>query len=365
MVEEKNELAKTNNQNELAEKQKIEQKALSLKNNLDLSKPDSIFKFGLEPQNKLAETSDAIISAVKTKDSGSLNKNLTALEMLFKQDDQSQSKNPLVRSWYKVTNKLYEQKVKHQNLSATIENIGTNLTKDRDQLISNNKHLYDLYVNSLTQANNLKPYIRAGELAMEEMQNTTLADLKAKADTGDVEAQGKYHQQLFIYHRLSRRINDLRLAQQANVNLAAQVNTTDIANNALIEQVNETVGLLVPLWKGNSAVQIMSNQTAQTAKIMKKIKQFSNEQIKNSSKQIHDLTVQAYKDQESGILDLDTLKQSSDTIISAIKECRDVAAEGEKKRQETIKAISDVSSKLQGTLNETKREIEHSNKYKE
>ena len=357
MTESTTELANGNNQNELANKEEIEQKALSLKNNLDLSKPDSIFKFGLEPQNKLAETSDEIISAVKTKDSGSLNKNLTALEMIFKQEDQTQSTNPLVRGWHKVTNKLYEQKVKRQNLSATIENIGTNLTKDRDKLISNNNHLYDLYISSLTQANNLKPYIRAGELAMEELQNKTLADLKAKADAGDLEAQGKYHQELFIYHRLSRRVNDLRLAQQANVNLAAQVNSTDIANNALIEQVNETVGLLVPLWKGNSAVQIMSNQTAQTAKILKKIKQFSNEQIKTSSKQIHDLTVQAYKDQENGILDLDTLKQSSDTIISAIKECRDIAAEGEKKRQEAVKTVAEVSQKLQGALDETKRQL--------
>lgn len=352
------ELVKKDDHNELSEKQEVEQKAIALKDKIDLENPDSIFKFGLEPQDALAATSDDIIKAVKTKDSGELNDDLLALEKIFHEsDDDNKSKNFLVRGWHEIRNKLYDKKVEHQNLSATIEDIGQGLIDDRDRLVANNNHLYELYVSSLKQAKALKPYIRAGEMKMDELKNEKLPALKKLADTGDYGAQGDYQNAIFIYHRLSRRVNDLRLAQQANVNLAAQVNTTDIANEAIIEKVNETVGLMVPLWKGNSAVQIMVNQTAQTSKILNRVSDFSNKQIKESSKQIHDLTVQAYKDQEKGVLDLETLKSSSDSIISAIQECRKVAADGEKKRDETAKAINDIANKMQQTLHAASKQL--------
>lgn len=349
------------NSGKLTEKQ--EQQALAIKSKLDLSKPDSIFQFGLEPQNKLAATSDEIIKTVKTKDSGSLNNNLTALETLFRTDKEQKSSNPLVKGWHHIANKLYEQKVRHQNLSVTIENISKNLKQNRNQLSANNKKLYELYVSSLNQAENLKPYIAAGQMTMNDLKNSKLPALKEQADQGDLSMQGEYHRQLFIYHRLSRRVNDLILAQQANINLAAQVNAADIANNALIEKVNETVNLLVPLWKGNSAVQIMTQETAQTSKILKRIDKFSNDQLEESSKRIHDLTVQAYQDQEKGLLELDTLKNSSETIISAIKSCRDIAQQGEEQRAHTVKTVNEIANRLRSELSKTGKqiEIEHKN----
>lgn len=350
------ELIQKSDNHELS-KEEINQKALALKDKLDLSDPDSIFQFGLEPQNELAKTSDEVIKTVKTKDSGDLNKNLTALEMLFKSDNEENNSNPFVRGWHKISNKLYEQKIKHQNLSATIENIGNNLTQSRDKLAANNDQLYKLWVNSINQANNLSPYIKAGEMTMDDMEKHELPALKQKADQGDIQAQNDYHKKLFIYHRLSRRVSDLRLAQQANVNLAAQVNAADIANNAIIERVNETVGLLVPLWKGNSAVQLMTKQSAQTAKILDKVSQFSNKQIIEASKNIHDLTVDAYKGQEKGVIDIDALKQSSNEIISAINECRDAAAASENQRKEIAGQVKEIAKQMQTALDKAGNQL--------
>jgi uncharacterized protein YaaN involved in tellurite resistance len=99
------------------------------------------------------------------------------------------------------------------------------------------------------------------------------------------------------------------------------------------------------------AIQTMRQQ--QGAKLVKSITDTNNELLKRNSQMLKQSSTSVAVELERDIVDLETLKQTNDDLISTIQEIRQIRQNGVKDREAVAVELKDLQTKLIESTMET------------
>ncbi len=315
-----------------------QQQAKELADKIDVNNQQAVITYGANAQTKLSEFSQSMLNHVQAADIGPVGDSLTELMYRLQEANPDELRagegNFFQRMFGKVKQSIYETTAKYQKIGAQIDKVAVKLAKEKDGLLQDNLMLEQLYQKNKDYFDALNVYIAAGELKVEEMQQTVIPEALAKAQqTGDqMDAQIVNDYTQFL-DRLDKRTHDLRLARQITIQQAPQIRLIQNTNQALAEKIQASVATAIPLWKNQVVIALTLLRQKDAVTAQRQVSETTNDLLRKNSEMLKISAIETAKENERGIVDIETLQQTQNDLIETIQETLRIQREGKEKRQ--------------------------------
>jgi uncharacterized protein YaaN involved in tellurite resistance len=331
--------------------------ARELAKKIDVNDSQAVISYGSTAQTKLSEFSQSMLNTVSSQDIGPIGDSLNQLMYRLNEANPDELRvgegNIFQKMFGKVKQSIYEITPKYQKIGAQIDKIATKLNVEKDGLLRDNQMLETLYNKNKDYFDALNIYIAAAELKIEEMKLTTIpaATEKAQAsgDQMDVQVVNDYTQFL---DRLDKRTHDLKLARQITIQQAPQIRLIQNTNQALAEKIQASINTAIPLWKNQVAIALTLLRQKDAATAQRQVSETTNDLLKKNSEMLKISTIETAKENERGIVDLETLQQTQNDLVETLEETLRIQKEGRERRQAAEIEIGHMESNLKQKLME-------------
>ncbi|MBM7606361.1 uncharacterized protein YaaN involved in tellurite resistance [Metabacillus crassostreae] len=333
------------------------QKAIQLAEQIDPTNQQAIALYGTQAQSKLMNFSHSMLDHVQKKDTGEIGEIIGDLMKKLEQvspDDLKTEKRGLISKMFgKVSNSIQEVLTKYQKTGVQIDRISVKLDHSKNSLLNDINILEQLYEKNKEYFHGLNIYIAAGELKLEELETKTIPELKKKAEaTQDQMAYQEVNDLMQFADRLEKRTHDLVLSRQITMQSAPQIRLIQSANQALVEKIQSSITTAIPLWKNQVAIALTLLRQKDAVEAQKLVSKTTNDLLLKNAEMLKVNTLETARENERGLVDVDTLKKVQEHLVSTLEETLRIQAEGRAKRlqaeQDLALMETDLKKKLSG-----------------
>src|SRR5699024_5597823 len=179
----------------------------------------------------------------------------------------------------------------------------------------------------------LNIYIAAGELKQEELLTKLIpaAVEKAEKSTDQMDVQKVNDLNQFL-DRLEKRTHDLKLARQMTIQQAPQIRLIQNTNQALSEKIQSSINTAIPLWKNQIAIALTLLRQKDAVSAQRQVSETTNDLLKKNSEMLKTSAIETAKENERGIVDIETLQTTQNDLIETIQETLRIQQEGKEKQ---------------------------------
>ncbi|MCX7745825.1 MAG: toxic anion resistance protein [Clostridia bacterium] len=314
------------------------EKINKLKNEIDLTKSNSVAYFGSDVQAGIAKFADGILDGVKTKDTGVVGQNLTSLLTTIQGVDVEKlqekesfiSKIPLLG---KLAGSVANVKVKLQDVTETVDRIVVALDTARKELIRDVNVLDTLYEKNVEYLEQLDIYIAAGESRHKELSETVLIELRNKAQqTQDMLDIQKYNDFAHALNEIEKRIYDLKLSREIAIQTMPQIRIIQNNDKVLASKIQSSILTTIPIWKNQIALAISLHKQKTALELQKKVTDTTENMLRQNAELLKMNSIEIARESERGIISFETLKDTHTKLLETIEESMKIYQEGHQKR---------------------------------
>ena len=319
---------------------------------IDISNPQHVMLYGADAQKKVSDFADTVLADVKNKDSGSVGDMMTKLIGELKSFESSTEKPKGIRGWFFSAEKYVAQiRARYDSVAQNVENIAGTLENHQVQLLKDVSMLNHLYDMNIQYFRELTMYILAGEKRLEAFRAKEVAEAKQHAQqTGDAMDAQKASDLDAAADRFEKKLHDLKLTRQISMQMAPQIRLLQNNNALLIERIQSTLVNTLPLWKNQMVLAIGMEHSRQAMQAQRSVTDMTNDLLKKNAETLKMGTVETAKEAERGIIDIDTLVKTNQSLIDTMNEVVRIQAEGRQKRVEAEKALVRMEDELKQRL---------------
>ena len=322
---------------------------------LDVTNPDHVLLFGADAQKKIADFSDTALEAVQTQDTGEVGDMLINLVSELKgfEADAEEPKG-LRKLFAKAEDKVERMKARYTKVSGNVENIANSLEDYQAQLLKDVAMFDRLYDQNSDYFRQLTLYIIAGE---EKLQRVREGELKALLDaaekSGDAMDAQKANDLAAQCDRFEKKLHDLKLTRQVSMQMAPQIRLLQNNDSLLVERIQSTLSNTLPLWKSQMVLALGLHNSQQALKAQTAVTNMTNELLKKNAEALKMGTIETAREAERGIIDIETLIQTNQSLIDTINEVMNIQRDGHTKRIEAEKTLYRMEGELKQKLLQT------------
>ncbi|ALV20804.1 MAG: toxic anion resistance protein [Carnobacterium sp.] len=339
--------------NRLPEERQVQARALA--EQIDVSNIQSVMSYGAAAQQKLGEFSHSMLNHVQNQDTGeigdSLNDLMYRLNEANPEDLRAEDNNVFKKIFGRVRKSIYEMTAKYQKIGAQIDKIGVKLDQEKNGLINDNMMLEQLYQKNKDYFDALNIYIAAGEIKIDELLDTLIPEAVKIAENSsnqmDVQTVNDLNQFL---DRLEKRTHDLKLARQMTIQQAPQIRLIQNTNQALAEKIQSSINTAIPLWKNQIAIALTLLRQKDAVTAQRQVSETTNDLLKKNSEMLKISSIETAKENERGIIDIETLQKTQSDLIETLQETLQIQKDGRIKRKEAEKELTVMETTLKDKL---------------
>ena len=317
---------------------------------IDIKDSNIVLQYGSGAQKKMAAFSEKAIENVKTKDMGEVGKLLTDVVMELKGFDEEEDKG-IFGFFKKQGNKLQMLKAKYDKAEVNIGKITDALESHQVTLMKDTAMLDKMYELNLTHFKELTMYIIAGKKRLYEVRNTELKELLAKAETSgkpeDAQAARDLEAQCT---RFEKKLYDLELTRTVAMQTAPQIRIVQENDIVMSEKIQSTLVNTIPLWKTQMALALGIEHAGQAAKAERAVNDMTNQLLTKNAEMLHQASVEVAKESERGIVDIETLTKTNETLIKTFDEVMQIQKEGREKRAAAEVEMARIEAELKNKV---------------
>ena len=317
---------------------------------IDLTNSAMVLQYGAGTQKKMADFSESALENVRSKDLGEVGDLLTGVVTELKSFGEEEEKG-LFGIFKKASNKIESMKAKYAKAEANVNEIVTVLEKHQVQLMKDTALLDKMYELNLTYFKELSMYILAGKKKLEEVRGTQLAELTQKAQLSGLPEDAQAARDLeSMCLRFEKKIHDLELTRMISIQTAPQIRLVQNNDTQMVEKIQSTIVNTIPLWKSQMVLALGVEHSAQAVEAQRKVTDMTNELLKKNAEKLKMATVETAKASERGIVDIETLKTTNESLISTLDEVMNIQREGREKRQAAEAELRNMEAELKNKL---------------
>ncbi|HIX93726.1 MAG TPA: toxic anion resistance protein [Firmicutes bacterium] len=322
---------------------------------IDVTDPNIVLNYGVGAQQKVANFSDNALANVQTKDLGEVGDMISDLVGELREFD-AEEKSGFFGLFKSKGSKISQFRAKYEKADVNIEKITSALESHQVRLMKDVAILDQLYEVNLTNFKELSMYILAGKKRLEEVRSGELVQLTEKAKRSnlpeDVQAAKDLNDKL---ERFEKKISDLELTRAISIQMAPQIRLIQNNNSIMSEKIQTTIVNTIPLWKSQMVIALGLTHSQQALKAQQQVTDITNELLKKNAEMLKVSTIETAKAAERGIVDIETLRQTNETLISTLDEVVQIQNEGRAKRKEAEAELGRIENQLKQKLLEMKR----------
>lgn len=319
---------------------------------IDINNSSIVLQYGSNAQKKIASFSDTALENVRTKDLGEVGTQLTGLISELRDfDAEEEEKGGFFGLFKKPANKIEDLKSKYDSAEVNVNKICESLEAHQVQLMKDIVLLDKLYEMNLEYHKELSMYITAGKIKLEKERKTTLPELQAKAkQTGspvDAQAANDFAQRCDSFEK---KLHDLELTKMVCIQMAPQIRLVQNNDRIMAEKIQSTIVNTIPLWKSQMVLSMGITHSTNAMNAQREVTNMTNELLRKNAETLKINTIETAKESERGIIDIETLKTTNQSLISTLDEVVKIQEEGKAKRrvaeQELAKLEDEIKTKL-------------------
>ncbi len=322
---------------------------------IDLNNSTVILQYGAGAQKKIADFSESALANVKTKDLGEIGELLSGVVYELKKFDEEEEKG-FLGIFKKGGNKIEAMKSKYDKAEANINKICGVLEGHQIQLLKDAAMLDKMYELNKNYYKELSMYILAGKKKLEKVRSEELPGMMEKARvSGSQEDAQAVNDLVSLCDRFEKKIHDLELTRMVSIQMAPQIRLVQSNDTVMSEKIQSTLVNTIPLWKSQMVLALGVNHSAQAAQAQREVTDMTNELLKKNAAVLKIATVETAKEAERSVVDIETLKQTNESLISTLDEVVRIQAEGRQKRQEAEVELRRIEGELRDRLLQIQR----------
>ncbi len=323
---------------------------------IDVTNSQLVLQYGASAQKKIADFSEAALGNVRSKDLGEIGNDLAAVVTELKSIDEEEEEKGFLGFFKRNANKLANMKAKYAKAEENVDRICKVLEGHQIQLLKDAAMLDQMYELNLTYYKELSMYILAGKEKLELVRTKELPELLEKAErSGLPEDTQKAKDLAELCNRFEKKIYDLELTRTVAMQMAPQIRMIQSNDTAMSEKIQSTIVNTIPLWKSQMVLAIGVEHSAQAAKAQREVSDMTNALLKKNAKTLKMATIETAKESERGIVDIETLKQTNETLISTLDEVMRIQEDGRTKRREAETELVQIEDAMRQKLMEMSR----------
>lgn len=323
---------------------------------IDLTNTSAVLNYGVGTQKKLADFSQKAIDNVRTKDMGEVGDMLSGLVTELKNFDVDEEEKGFAAFFKKKANKVEALKNRYAKVETNVQAVSDELEKHQVQLMKDADLMDKMYELNLGYFHELTMYIAAGKKKLEEVRSGELKDLQDKAaQSGLAEDAQKAKDLAEQCDRFEKKIYDLELTRTVALQTAPEIRMVQNSDTTMAEKIQSTIVNTIPLWKNQMVIAIGLEHATQAAKAEREVNDMTNQLLQKNASALKTATVAAAKESERGIVDIETLKNTNATLISAMDEILKIQTEGKEKRKAAEGELVQIEGELKQKLLEAAR----------
>ncbi len=318
---------------------------------IDVSNSNVILQYGAAAQKKIAGFSENALQNVRTKDLGEIGEMMTNLIGELRNMDDAEEKGGFFGFFKKTSNKISTMRTKYDKASVNVDKICTVLEDHQIQLMKDVALLDEMYKLNLTYFKELSMYILAGKRKLEEVRTKELPPLVEKAQkTGLPEDAQAANDMAALCNRFEKKLHDLELTRMVSIQMAPQIRLIQSNDTVMTEKIQSTLVNTIPLWKSQMVLSLGLVHSQQAMEAQREVTNMTNELLKKNAEMLKTGTVETAKESERGVVDIETLKQTNETLISTLDEVLRIQDEGRQKRREAESELARIEGELKQKL---------------
>ena len=318
---------------------------------IDLRSSNAILQYGAGAQKKIADFSESALENVKTKDLGEVGDMLAGVVTELKSFDEEEEEKGIFGFFKKGGNKLANMKAKYDKAEVNVNKICDALEGHQIQLMKDIAMLDKMYELNTTYFKELSMYIAAGKKKLQDVATTELPELEAKAARSGLPEDAQAVNDLnALCNRFEKKIHDLELTRTISLQMAPQIRLVQSNDTVMSEKIQSTLVNTIPLWKSQMVLAIGVENSSRAAKAQREVTDMTNELLRKNAEKLKLATVETAKESERGIVYIETLKATNESLISTLDEVMKIQQEGKEKRRTAEAELNRIENELKQKL---------------
>ena len=151
-----------------------------------------------------------------------------------------------------------------------------------------------------------------------------------------------------IAHRLGKIYDEL--TRVISLQTAPQIRMIQNNDTLMMEKIQTSIMNTIPLWKNQMIIALGVHHSTEAAKAQRQVSDMTNELLKKNAENLKMATIETAKESERGIVDMETLKQTNQSLISTLDEVMKIQEDGRQKRAaaevELVQLENDIKKKM-------------------
>ncbi len=317
---------------------------------IDLTNSGAILQYGAGTQKKMADFSESALENVRTKDLGEIGGLLSDVVKELRDFDEEEEKG-FLGVFKKSSGKIRSAKAKYAKAEVNINQICKVLESHKVRLLKDIAVLDKMYELNLTYYKELTMYILAGKKKLAEVRNGRLLQLLEKASrTGLAEDAQAARDLDGMCNRFEKKIHDLELTRTISMQTAPQMRLVQGNDTLMVEKIQSTVVNTIPLWKSQMVLTLGIEHSAQAAAAQREVTDKTNELLRRNAEKLKLAVTETARESERGIVEIETLKATNETLISTLDEVMQIQREGRQKRAQAEQEMQRLEQELKAKL---------------
>ena len=322
---------------------------------IDITNSTQILQFGSQAQKKISEFSETALANVRAKDMEEVGTMITGLvtELRgFSPDDEPKGVRGLFR---KASNQMEQMKARYDTVVKNIDKICGSLEGHQMLLIRDVAMLDKMYEANLSYYKELTMYILAGREKLADIETTELPQLQERARTSGKpeDAQAANHL-AEMCNRFEKKLHDLDLTRTISIQMGPQIRLVQGTNSILVEKIQSSLMNTIPLWKNQMVLSLGLAHSQSAMRAQRQVTDITNELLRKNADTLKENTIEIARESERGLVDIETLRHTNQSLISTLDEVMKIQLEGKQKRREAETELMRIEGELKQKLLEVR-----------
>ena len=301
---------------------------------INLSDTNAIMEYGGGVQKKMADFSDSALESVRTKDLGEVGEMLTSVVTELRDFGENEEKG-FFSFFKKPAKKMEVMKANYAKAETNVNKVAESLKTHQVGLMKDVAMLDKMYEANLSYYKELTMYILAGKKKLEEVRSTELPALEEQARKSGLPEDAQRAKDLADQClRFEKKIYDLELTRQISIQTAPQIRMIQSNDTLMTEKIQSTLVNTIPLWKNQMVLAMGLENSVNAAKAQAAVTETTNKLLQSNADKLQMSTIETAKASEQGIVDMETLKHTNESLINTLDEVVKIQDEGRQKRAE-------------------------------
>jgi len=321
---------------------------------INLTDSTQILQYGAGAQTKISQFSEAALANVRTKDLDEVGGLITDLVGELRGFN-TEEKGGIRGLFRRAGNSIAQMKTKYDSAEKNVDKITGIMEKHKVTLLKDITMLDKMYEMNLAYYKELTMYILAGREKLEDVIANDLPAAQEKArQSGQPQDAQAANYLADMCNRFDKKLHDLELTKNICLQMGPQIRLVQSNNSIMLEKIQSSIVNTIPLWKNQMVLALGVANSQRAIEAQRSVTDMTNELLKKNADAIKAGTIQTARESERGIVDIETLQHTNESLIETLDEVLQIQQEGRSKRRAAETELTRIEEQLKNKLLEVR-----------